>query len=79
MVSGGTTLLRLVKFPVSPALENAEKLEQLRALDNSIPIASCAWIMTDQRGPEDVARRKFCAGQSDWEIDRFRGRRQSFS
>ena len=32
------TLLRLVKFPVSP-LENAEKLEQLRALDNSIAIA----------------------------------------
>ena len=32
------TLLRLVKFPVS-RLENAEKLEQLRALDNGIPIA----------------------------------------
>jgi 3-deoxy-manno-octulosonate cytidylyltransferase (CMP-KDO synthetase) len=32
------TLLRLVRFPVSP-LERAEKLEQLRALENGIAIA----------------------------------------
>jgi 3-deoxy-manno-octulosonate cytidylyltransferase (CMP-KDO synthetase) len=32
------TLLRLVRFPVSP-LEQAEKLEQLRALDHGIDIA----------------------------------------
>ena len=51
------TLLRLVKFPVSP-LENAEKLEQLRALDNGIGIAV---VKVDYNSvgvdvPEDVAR-----------------------
>jgi 3-deoxy-manno-octulosonate cytidylyltransferase (CMP-KDO synthetase) len=51
------TLLRLVQFPVSP-LENAEKLEQLRALDNGIAIAVVK-VDYDSVGvdaPEDVAR-----------------------
>jgi 3-deoxy-manno-octulosonate cytidylyltransferase (CMP-KDO synthetase) len=51
------TLLRLVKFPMSP-LENAEKLEQLRALDNGIGIAVVK-VDYDSVGvdlPEDVAR-----------------------
>jgi len=51
------TLLRLVKFPVSP-LENAEKLEQLRALENGIPIAVVK-VEYDSVGvdtPEDVAK-----------------------
>lgn len=51
------TLLRLVTFPVSP-LENAEKLEQLRALDNGIQIAVMK-VNYDSVGvdlPEDVAR-----------------------
>jgi len=51
------TLLRLVKFPVSP-LEQAEKLEQLRALENGIPIAVVK-VNYDSIGvdsPEDVAR-----------------------
>jgi len=51
------TLLRLVTFPVSP-LEAAEKLEQLRALENGIPIA-VARVQHDSVGvdvPEDVAR-----------------------
>ncbi len=51
------TLLRLVKFPVSP-LENAEKLEQLRALENSIAIAVVK-VEYDSVGvdtPEDVSR-----------------------
>jgi len=49
------TLLRLVKFPVSP-LENAEKLEQLRALENGIQIA-VVQVDYDSVGvdaPEDV-------------------------
>lgn len=51
------TLLRLVKFPVSP-LERAEKLEQLRALENGIPIA-VVQVNYDSVGvdvPADVAR-----------------------
>ena len=51
------TLLRLVQLPVSP-LESAEKLEQLRALENGIQIAV---VKVDYDGasvdvPEDVAR-----------------------
>lgn len=51
------TLLRLVKFPVSP-LENAEKLEQLRALEHGIPIAvvTVAYDSVGVDTPEDVAR-----------------------
>ncbi|MGH7979829.1 MAG: 3-deoxy-manno-octulosonate cytidylyltransferase [Limisphaerales bacterium] len=51
------TLLRLVQFPVSP-LENAEKLEQLRALENGIEIAVVR-VDYDSVGvdaPEDVAK-----------------------
>ena len=51
------TLLRLVKFPVSP-LEAAEKLEQLRALENGIGIAVVK-VDYDSVGvdvPEDAAR-----------------------
>ena len=51
------TLLRLVKFPVSP-LEAAERLEQLRALDNGIQIAVVE-VEYDSVGvdvPDDVAR-----------------------
>src|SRR5450759_1496485 len=51
------TLLRLVKFAVSP-LERAEKLEQLRALENGIPIAVVT-VDYDSVGvdvPADVAR-----------------------
>jgi len=49
------TLLRLVKFPVSP-LEAAEKLEQLRALENGVQIAVVK-VNYDSIGvdaPEDV-------------------------
>jgi len=51
------TLLRLVHCPVSP-LERAEKLEQLRALENGIPIAV---VTVDYEGvgvdvPADVKR-----------------------
>ena len=49
------TLLRLVGCPVSP-LEEAEKLEQLRALNNGIPIA-VAVVAHDSVGidtPEDL-------------------------
>ena len=51
------TLLRLVKFPVS-SLEAAEKLEQLRALENGIQIA-VARVEYDSIGvdvPEDARR-----------------------
>lgn len=51
------TVLRLVTFPVSP-LEAAEKLEQLRALENGISIAA-ARVNHDSVGvdvPGDVAR-----------------------
>jgi len=51
------TLLRLVRFAVSP-LEAAEKLEQLRALDNGIAIAVVK-VQYDSVGvdtPADVAR-----------------------
>lgn len=51
------TLLRLVQFPVSP-LENAEKLEQLRALENGIAIGVVR-VNYESIGvdvPADVAR-----------------------
>jgi len=50
------TLLRLVRFPVSP-LERAEKLEQLRALENGIAIAvvEVEYDSIGMDAPEDVA------------------------
>jgi 3-deoxy-manno-octulosonate cytidylyltransferase (CMP-KDO synthetase) len=60
------TLLRLVRFPVSP-LENAEKLEQLRALENGIQIAVVK-MDYDSIGvdmPEDVARVEIVLKNSD--------------
>jgi len=59
------TLLELVKHPVSP-LENAEKLEQLRALDHGIPIAV---VRVDYESvgvdvPGDVARVEALLAQS---------------
>jgi 3-deoxy-manno-octulosonate cytidylyltransferase (CMP-KDO synthetase) len=59
------TLLRMVQFPMSP-LENAEKLEQLRALENNIEIAVVT-VDYDSVGvdvPEDVKRvEKILAGR----------------
>jgi len=51
------TLLRLVKHPVSP-LEKAEKLEQLRALENGIQIAvvQVNYESVGVDAPEDVKR-----------------------
>ncbi len=50
-------MLRLVRFPFSP-LEAAEKLEQLRALENGIAIAveQVAYESVGVDVPEDVAR-----------------------
>jgi 3-deoxy-manno-octulosonate cytidylyltransferase (CMP-KDO synthetase) len=51
------TLLRLVQYPVS-ALEQAEKLEQLRALENGLSIAveTVAYESVGVDVPDDVAR-----------------------
>ena len=61
------TLLQMVRFPVSP-LETAEKLEQLRALENGIQIAVVK-VDYDSVGvdvPEDVVRvERLLAGDQD--------------
>ena len=60
------TLLQLVKLPVWP-LERAEKLEQLRALENGIPI-TVVKVDYDSVGvdvPEDVARVERLLGKVD--------------
>jgi 3-deoxy-manno-octulosonate cytidylyltransferase (CMP-KDO synthetase) len=61
-------LLRLVKYPVSP-LERAEKLEQLRALENGIPIAVVK-VEYDSVGvdvPADVKRvERLLSGQTGY-------------
>jgi 3-deoxy-manno-octulosonate cytidylyltransferase (CMP-KDO synthetase) len=50
-------LLKLVRFPVGP-LEAAEKLEQLRALENGIDIAvvRVSYESVGVDAPEDVRR-----------------------
>ena len=51
------TLLRLVRFPVSP-LEQAERLEQLRALEHDIPVrvVRVTYESVGVDTPEDVTR-----------------------
>jgi 3-deoxy-manno-octulosonate cytidylyltransferase (CMP-KDO synthetase) len=61
------TLLRLVQFPVSP-LESAEKLEQLRALENGIQIAVVK-VDYDSVGvdsPDDVGRVERLLAGNGW-------------